>query len=484
MRTQTLSFHPFEYQASLSEYDIKAALGSSSSLPHKIFLPDVHEIDIRNDDCFLQPNLRLLCRPYGEGKSTELSYIRVLFESLETPLSKRAFFAKFDRTWRSRPRSDLFGYLQLIFEVEKARTFEQLVSGLPSKSLSLLLLDNIENLSDDSISWLVGSIHALEEKYDLLGLSQQIHVVVAGSFGMGQLSRELFSIFYTDELPFKIRDYADHHIDSIASRLDRMLSVNVTPELGREVRQFAGGEKRVVNMFFDLTLEAAAGEANFLMGRELTKKHFDDACRYYFDLEFRKDGRMQRTLRAVLTEDRAVMFLRRLRAREFLHWDAVPPDVHKILYNYGLVTIEGGDAFFRSPFVERVISMALDNVKRATAFLGEYLGRDSTVPAGDRASRISLAKELRGGSFQGSVLWVFYGEVLGVTGDEAEVELKDWDGNAFVVRLALSELGGRFPPGTGFLRYKILTEEGPQEKWFFYEPSNDRDRNTTQEAVD
>src|SRR4029077_18611070 len=343
----TFTYHKaFEYQDSLGENDISATMGARR--PCRIFLHEVHEISIDTTRTFLPSPLRLLCRPHGEGKSTEVNYLKYLFGKFKPPLNrkKRSCVVTFDEGWKAQERSGVFEFLRARLNKPKARDFMQLFDHT-GESCELLMLDNIENLSDDAITWLVASAHEAEEvqRIDGASASDNIYIVLSGSLGLGQISRELFSIFYTDELPLRISDYSDENIKEIGKRLERMLSVQLRDDIRHRLNELTAGDKRLVNMFLDHCLLVAGEDSKHGKGvSEILPRHLSKASDRYFSLEFRRDRRAQELLMATAAEAPAAEYLKKLINRDFLNWDTVPPRVHKIFFNYNIVSIVGGEA--------------------------------------------------------------------------------------------------------------------------------------------
>lgn len=454
----------FEFQNPLTVSDIRDAVTQGADA-RKIFLEEVHELHVWSpEDIFLEAKPRILCRPSGEGKSTELNYVRYLFDQFRPGTRKHVVSVQFDHTWTALSRGDLFRFLREKLRVANALTLADVIRKARLKPL-LLLLDNVEFLSEDALIWLLASVHSLEEVDEKLLAEQQVFIALAGSVGVGQLSRELYSVYYTDELPARIRDYSKGEIERIGMSLEQRLGVSLASSALSAVHRLTEGEKRTANLLFDLLVSDRVDPQN---AREISEESVESAVSQLLAHRFRRDFRWLQTARELAHTASARNVVASLVRHGRLEWLDVPPNVQKTLYNAGLVTVESGLVRPRNQIVHLLLDRAVFRAKRAKTFLTEVLPQGSLLPNPVRKKRGVIRRFLLEQAFVGHLVWIYYGEVVDNTGDVMRIRFVDEEGHEFEAEMHSDDLGMPLLPGQGFLKFAISRDGHLREEYYIY----------------
>lgn len=461
---------PFEYLFPISVDEIQEAV-KEGVIARKLFMEEVHELHSWTaEDIFTECIPRILCRPSGEGKSTELNYVRHLFKEFKTSHLKRTIEVTFDESWMARSRGELFGHLREKLAADGALTLAEAVQANPMRpGHTLLVLDNVEKLSEDALTWLLASIHSFEESHAGLLAEQGVYIAIAGSVGVGQLSRELFSVYYTDELPSRIRDYVPDDLSRISHIVQNRFGMPIEPSALDKLYEFTSGDKRTANLLFDILLSVGR-VGNVEGGRPISCGDVETALSRYLDVDFRRDSRWFKTIRAIYSTPGATRVIQTLARYGKVPWIAVSPAVQKILYNFGVVSIEGPVAQPRNEVIRLLLDRSIWRYRQARGLLVANLSVGRLLPKDIRKERAILRGSLVERAFTGSILWMCYGEVVDVNeeGDLYQIRIVDEAGNEFEAQLSARDFGMRLRPNQGFLKYAVWTPNGPREEYYFY----------------
>jgi hypothetical protein len=193
----------------------------------------------------------------------------------------------------------------------------------------------------------------------------------------------------------------------------------------------------------------------------------------YREYGYRSDGRMLRALRALAATPRAAVELAKLARAQAVPWASLPPHLTPVVWVHGLICERGHDACFRSPFVREMATLALGRLSRTAVFVRGYLPQDRLIPERLRKARARLTRRLTSAAFRGKLLWVYYGEVVDVDGEEVKLQLTAENAESFECVMSRAHLGLPVTPHTGFLKYAWLSKKGPREAYEFYAADDD-----------
>lgn len=459
---------PFEYLSPISERDIRDALGNGIGA-RKMFIEAVHELhEFRPHDLFTTCRPRILCRPSGEGKTTELNYIRHLYSRFSQASPRRPVEIRFDESWATRTRGDLFRFLRGKLGVHDALTLKETIE-LTKKRRLLILLDNVENLSEDALVWLLASVHAIEERGQYLFAETGIYIGIAGSVGLGQLSREPFSVYYTDELPVRIRDYGPDDLNRIRHVASNRFGTAFRTGALDALMQLTGGEKRTVNLLCDLLFRQMPRSLRD-EGGQIEVDDVEGALSRYLDFGFRRDTRWTVAVQAIYDTREGVRVARSLAEDDEAEWIEVPSAVQKVLYNQGVVTVEAGVARPRNRVVRHLLEQSVSQFRKTRTLLSSMLPSGALLPNRVRKERRERRGDLERQAFTRAVVWICYGEVIdhNESDDSYRIRVVDEHGNTFEMELTARDFGMQLQPNQGFLKYAVWTAEGPHEEYYFY----------------
>lgn len=456
----------YEHQQAIPVEDIKRTRDGSSR-PSRLFLPQVHDF-IKTDSLSLGPSRaveelfiygrpRFLCRPSGEGKTTELNFICQLFEGSGLE-DKRIVRVELSEDWRQKSRADLFGALLAHSGVKRARDLIGLLEALPTRN-TLITIDNVENLSEDALLWLVSSVVAYAEQTARFGVRQRAYIAVAGSLSLEFAGKQLNSIYFTKET-HRVRDYSRLEVRSLCEDFSLRSSMEVYPTIDSSIHGFTNGEKRLTNLILDL-LDSHFSES-------ISEENLVSAVRRYRSLLFRKDLRLVTGLRAVAQSREARMAIRMIFAREHTRRSVIRPAAFCSLLNFGFIALQGDEVRVRNALLGDILTDCVGRERRAFSFLRDCLPRDTLVAHRERLARRRLAKTLEETAFTGFITWMNYCEVLEVEEGVATLRVSTDDSQEFIVQLEIKDLGRPVSPAQGFIKYAMIEEGQLSERYFFY----------------
>ena len=463
-RREASATTPFEFQKALSVAEIGKSVKDRERAP-KLFCEDVHDYcGWTPEELFIEPRPRILCRPSGEGKTTELNYIQHKFRLFRPPAPKaRPIRIEFDRSWAQCIRADLVTLLRDRLQVSRGATLHDIIEAVESGT-TLLLFDNIEHLSQDAFHWLLHSLHHLEQYTPHLLAEKRVFIGLSGSLGRGHLSRDVYSLYYDA----RVRDYSDENLLEIKTLIRSRLGVEMTDAGLGALATCTGFEKRMTNLLLDLCIvrrmQAVGGDPD----RELSTDDVEAALQHHVEISFRNDGRWMRAVQELVSEPAARLAAELLARNGETEWGGMPPIARKLLDSLGLIEVSGGLARPRNRAVHMLLERASDRFQRAKRLLREYLPRGPLLGAAARRDRGARMARMVTDAFLGSVLWIYYGEVMELCGDHARVFLVDDDLNEFEADFFAADLGMELSPGQGFLKYALATPAGPREEYYFY----------------
>lgn len=455
---------PFEFQRALSVAEIGKSVRDRERAP-KLFCEDVHDYcGWTPEELFIEPRPRILCRPSGEGKTTELNYIQHKFHQFRPRVPKaRPLRIVFDRSWAQRIRADLVYLLRDRLQVSRGSTLPEIVEAVEGGT-TLLLFDNIEHLSEDAFHWLLHSVHHLEQYAPDLLAEKRVFIGLSGSLGRGHLSRDVYSLYYDA----RVRDYSGENLLQIKALIRSRLDVEVTESGLDALATCTGLEKRMTNLLLDLCIIRRMQAVGDDPDRELSADDIEAALQYHVEISFRNDQRWMSAVQELVSEPAARHAAELLARNGETEWGGVPPIARKLLDSLGLIEVSGGLIRPRNRAVHMLLERAADRFQRAKRFLREYLPRGPLLGPAEQRDRGARMARMVTGAFLGSVLWIYYGEVVELRGDCARVFLVDDEMNEFEADFLSADLGRDLAPGQGFLKYALATPDGPREEYYFY----------------
>lgn len=455
---------PFEFRRALTVAEIGKSVRNRERAP-KLFCEDVHKYcDWTPEDLFIEPRPRILCRPSGEGKTTELNYIEHKFHQFQPGTAKaKPVRITFDRSWRQRIRSDLVYHLRDHFQLSRGSSLAEIIEAVGSGA-TLLLFDNIEHLSEDAFHWLLHSVHDLEDKTPHLLAEKRVFIGLSGSLGRGHLSWEVLTLYYDA----CVRDYSSENLLEIKALIRSRLGAEMTDSGLGALAACTGLEKRMTNLLLNLCVVRRMQTVGDDPDYELSADDVESALRHHVEISFRNDLRWMSAVQELVREPAARFAAESLARNGEAGWEEMPPIARKLLDSLGLIVVSGGLARPRNRAVHMLLERAADRFQRTKRFLREYLPRGPLLGAAQRRDRGAQMAQMVTGAFLGSVLWIYYGEVAELRGEYARVVLVDDELNEFEADFLTADLGMELLPGQGFLKYALATPAGPREEYYFY----------------
>ncbi|MDB4890488.1 MAG: hypothetical protein JWL61_2343 [Gemmatimonadetes bacterium] len=439
-------------------HGIEPAADAATDLP--IFVEQIHEAHKHSTAQLLADGVpRVLCRPSTEGKSTELNYIACRFEA--RPLDgKQRIGIRFGRSAREFSRSQVFAILAERLQVKRCASLKDAIEATRATQL-LLTCDNIEQLPDDALAWLLASVKDMGQDKEFLQ-QRGVCIVLAGSMGLAHSARNVYSHYFADEAAPRVRDYNATDLEDVNQQLRKRANVGLSDDAIAAVMLQSAGDKRLANMILEIGVRAHLRKGD---GEEaqLERGEIDAAVEHYTTIVFRTDRRWQRALESVLTDREAWKALRDIvRGRDVL-WAYMPPSVRGVLFRCGLLDVEAEAAKPKNAIIERLLHSALRRQLDTRSFVKRWFASDSEMPGSTRERRKSTRAFLQRQAISGWLMWLFYAEVVARDDTELTLRFVDAKGNEAFGKMALEDFG--FDPEIveAFIKYCIWTPHGLKE---------------------